>query len=68
MQPTDELFLVLIKLRLGLLEQDLAHQFSTAIAIVSRICVTWIKFLDLQLGPLITWSSRALIDTHMPAL
>ena len=64
LQPIDELFLVL---RLGLLEQDLAHRFNIGIATVSRICVTWIKFLDQQFRPLITWPSRAVIDTHMPA-
>ena len=35
LQPIDELFLVLIRLRLGLLEQDLAHQFNIGIATVS---------------------------------
>ena len=64
--PIGELSLVLIRLRLGLLEQDLAHQFSTLPLLL--YLVTWIKFLDLQLRPLITWSSTALIDTHMPAL
>ena len=67
LQPIDELFLVLIRLRLGLLEQDLAHRFNIGIATVSRICITWIKFLDQQLRPLITWPSRAVIDAHMPA-
>jgi len=67
LQPIDELFLVLIWLRLGLLEQHLAHQFNIGIATVSRICVTWIKFLNQQLRPLITWPSRADIDAHMPA-
>ena len=44
-----ELFLVLVRLRLGLLEQDLAHRFNIGIATVSRICITWIKFLNQQL-------------------
>ena len=59
--------MVLIRLRLGLLEQDLAHRFNVSIATVSRICVTWIKFLNQQLRPLVTWPSRAVIDAHMPA-
>ena len=67
LQPIDELFMALIRLRLGLLEQDLAHRFNVSIATVSRICVTWIKFLNQQLRPLITWPSRAVIDAHMPA-
>lgn len=66
LQPIDELFLVLVRLRLGLLEQDLAHRFDIGIATVSRICVTWLKFLNQQLRPLITWPSRAVIDAHMP--
>ena len=64
LQPIDELLQVLIRLQLGLLEQDLAHRVNIGIATVSRICVTWIKFLDQQLRPLITWPSRAVIDTH----
>ena len=67
LQPIDEFFLTLVRLRLGLLEQDLAHRFNISIATVSRICITWIKFLNQQLRPLITWPSRELIDAHMPA-
>ena len=58
--------MVLIRLQLGLLEQDLAHRFNVSIATVSCICVTWIKFLNQQLRPLITWPSRAVIDARMP--
>ena len=36
-------------------------------ATVLRICITWIKFLNQQLRPLITWPSQELIDAHMPA-
>ncbi len=67
LQPIDEFFLTLVRLRLGLLEQDLAHRFNISIATVSRICITWIKFLNQQLRPLITWPSRECIDAHMPA-
>ena len=66
LQPIDELFLVLVRLRLGLLERDLAHRFNIGIATVSRICITWIKFLNQQPRPLTTWPSRTVIDSHMP--
>ena len=66
LQPIDQFFLTLVRLRLGLLEQDLAHRFNVSIATISRICVTWIKFLNQQFRPLITWPSRELIDAHMP--
>ena len=65
--PIDELFLVFMSLRLSLLEQDLAHRFIVSIATVSRVCTTWIAFLDMQLRPLITWPSRVDIQRHMPS-
>jgi hypothetical protein len=48
-------------------EQDLAYRFGVSISTVSRICNTWIIFLDMQLRPLITWPSRSCINHHMPA-
>ena len=41
MSPEQELFLVLIRLRLGLLVQDIAHRFSISTTQVSRIFKTW---------------------------
>ena len=38
LQPIDELFMVLVRLRLALLEQDLSHRFMVSISTVSRIC------------------------------
>ena len=67
LQPIDELFLVLVRLRLSLLEQDIAHRCNISISTVSRICTTWIVFLDQQLRPLITWPSKSTINQHMPA-
>ena len=42
-------FLVLIRLRLGLMEQDLADRFEISQSTVSRIIITWINFLFLKL-------------------
>ena len=50
--PIDEFFMTLVRLHLGLLEQDLAHRFRISITTVSRICTTWILFLEMQLRPL----------------
>ena len=61
------MFMVLVRLRLSLLEQDLAHRFDVSIGTVSRICNTWIVFLDQQLRPLITWPPKSSINEHMPS-
>ena len=67
LQPIDELFMVLVRLRLASPEQDLAHRFDISMSTVSRICKTWILFLDQQLRPLITWPTRSSINEHMPS-
>lgn len=60
LQPIDELFLILVRLRLNLLEKDLGHRFHCSVSTVFRTCTAWLPFL-------ITWPSRELIDLHMPA-
>ena len=47
LSPIDEFFLVLVRLCLGLLEQDLAYRFGISQPTVSRIFATWINFLFL---------------------
>ena len=46
--PLEEFFLVLVRLRLGLLEKDLAYRFGISPATVSQIWKTWMNFLYLQ--------------------
>ena len=67
LQPIDEFFLVLVRLRLGLFERDVADRFSISTATVSRIFNSWIVFLSHQLRPLIIWPSRQVIQQHMPS-
>ena len=43
--PIDEFFLVTIRLRLGLLEKDLAYRFGISQPTVSRILITWINLI-----------------------
>ncbi|XP_075741756.1 uncharacterized protein LOC142792512 [Rhipicephalus microplus] len=62
----NELFLVLVRLRLGLFEDDLAHRFCIAQSTVSRICTSWINFLYAKLGLLPLWAPRKIVDTTMP--
>ena len=48
--PQNELFLTLIRLRLGLLHQDLAYRFKTTTRQISTIVLTWIQLLYKQFG------------------
>lgn len=63
----NELFLVLVRLRLGLFEADLAHRFCITQSTVSRICTSWINFLYIRLCSLPLWAPREIIDSTMPA-
>ena len=48
----DEVFIVLIRMTLGLFELDLAHRFRVHASTVNRICISWINFLYLKFGHL----------------
>lgn len=57
--------LVLVRLCLGLFEDDLAHRFCITQSTVSRICTSWINFLYAKLGLLPLWATRT-VDATMP--
>ena len=67
MTAEQELFLVLVRLGLGLLLQDIAHRFNISTSQVSRIFKTWIVFLHQRLHALPIWPSRKFIDDNMPS-
>ena len=66
LSPIDEFFLILVCLRLGLLEQDIAYQFGISQSTVSRIFTTWINFLFIQFKQIPLWPPKEVIDTYMP--
>ena len=66
LSPIDEFFMVLVRLRLGLLEQDVAYRFGISQPTVSRIFATWINFLYLQFQQIPLWPPKELIDAYMP--
>ena len=57
---------MLVRLRLGLLEQDLAYHFGVSQSTVSRIINTWINFIYLQLKQIPLWIPRDLTQLNMP--
>ena len=67
LSPEQELFMVLSRLRCGLLLEDVAHRFGLSTSHVSRIWITWIAFLYQRLCALPIWPSRQFVDANMPA-
>ncbi|KAM7295191.1 uncharacterized protein ISCGN_024696 [Ixodes scapularis] len=64
--PHDELFLILVRLRLGLFEKDLAFRFGISVGTVSRLCTTWISYLYMHFARLDLWATRQQVDEDMP--
>ncbi|ESO88648.1 hypothetical protein LOTGIDRAFT_125704 [Lottia gigantea] len=62
----DEFFMVLMRLRLGLLLGDLADRFFVSKSTCGVICEKWIEYLHLKLSFLTTWPSREIVDKFMP--
>lgn len=50
MQLIDELFMFLVRIELGLFQQDLAHRFNLHMSTVSRKLTTWANYLYFLLG------------------
>lgn len=61
-----QLLMVLMRLRLGLLEQDLAYRFHVSVGTVSNICSFWFDFLSSYLESVPVWPSRVVVDKYMP--
>ena len=62
----DEFFMVLVRMRLGLFELDLAHRFNVHVSTVNRMCIPGSIFLYLKFGYLNIWPNRETIDKGMP--
>ena len=68
LRPLDEFFLVLVRLHLGLFEQDIAYRFDISQSTVSRIIMTWINLLYHQLKQIPLWPPRALTLSNIPKI
>lgn len=63
----DELLLVLMKLRLCLVHEDLADRFGVSIGTVSSVITTWVKVLCSALRKLIYWPPSDYIRAQLPS-
>ena len=66
LSPENCLFLTLLRLRVGLPEQEVAFRFGISQALVSRILVTWISFLVRKLSCLIYWPDWEDVQRYYP--
>lgn len=62
----DEMFMFLVRLKLGLFEQDLAHRFNVHRSSVCRKLITWSNFLYFFLSSQSIWPSKDDVNTYMP--
>ncbi|XP_034024514.1 uncharacterized protein LOC117508793 [Thalassophryne amazonica] len=64
----DHLLIVLMKLRLGLSNIDLAFRFNISKTTISNICTSWIPAMAIILKPLIKWPSKGAVLKNMPKI
>ena len=62
----QEFLCSLMKLRLSLMNDDLAFRFQVSSGTISSILVTWIKLMSKELAVLIIWPTRTQIKQHLP--
>jgi len=62
----DEMALTLTKIRLGLLDRDLAHRFNISESQISKVFTTWVKLLSNVLGTLVFNPSKEVVREHLP--
>ena len=62
----DQLLVLLMRLRLNLLEWDLAFRFNVSEATISRMLNRWINFCYLRLGSLPIWPTWERVEESMP--
>lgn len=62
----QELLLVFMRLRLGLLVEDLAFRFKVAPSTVTMTFTTWIRLMAKELDWLIVWPDKGVIKRELP--
>ena len=66
LEPDDELFLTLCRLRVNIPEKVLADNYNISVSGVSRIFATWLDLLFSRLIQLPVWATRRTVEETMP--
>lgn len=62
----NEFLMVLCRLKVGLLEEDISTRFSVSQSIVSQIVNTWVKFMFFRFKELDIFPSKDIVGLHRP--
>ena len=62
----QEFLLIMMRLRLGLLQEDLAWRFQVSDTTVSKVVTTWTRLLSKEFSCLIIWPSKGPIYANLP--
>ena len=60
--------MTLMRIRLGLLVQDLAFRFTVSEGLISQVFITWVRLISKELSWLITWPDRTLVRRNLPTM
>ncbi|KAL2103351.1 hypothetical protein ACEWY4_000219 [Coilia grayii] len=66
LHPRDQLLMTLMKLRLNLLQDDIAERFHVSQPCVSKVISCWLDLMEKRLRPYIPWLPRETIKATMP--
>ena len=66
LEPDDELFLTLCRLRVNVPAKVLADNYNICVSEVSRIFATWLDLLFSRLIQLPFWATRRTVEETMP--
>ena len=66
LEPREEFFLVLCRLRRGFAEKHLAHLFGISRLTVSRTFLSWLNYMYLKFCQVSIWPNREVIRATMP--
>ena len=62
----QEFLMTMMRLRLGIMHEDIAWRFSVSSSTVTQIITTWIRLLSKEMSCLIVWPSKEQVHATLP--